>query len=313
MPPTKKRMQEYFDLDQSVLIEKTISHTRSVCKIVGARDPHFLLIEVPNSNAQTFFFTANEKCIVRFMSQGSVFGFRAKVVKTISDPFTMLILQYPNEYEEITVRNSRRVECNIGLTIETPSPDAEEPRKPAEKTVGEIEEKPDEGESEKPAKPAGIATEPGQTEEGDKMEGRECKKTEDDLSGSSALAFDATIVDMSIGGFRVAVPIVDQGMPPSLVRQTFPTMSPALYENHRFQALCAALAQGNRVLLKFELPDPGQGIFEEVQGIVSWARRRGDYLFVGVRFVEQPDLLQENIQSIIEHQKTFFTSQIPLP
>lgn len=121
MQRTKERLREQFEVNKNVVLEHPGTGQRSVCHMIGAHDPSYLLVEMPMVQGRPLFMTTQDKCIVRFINEGNIFGFRASIIKIIIEPFPMLILRYPEHYEEVVIRRNTRVDCSLPAQLATAS------------------------------------------------------------------------------------------------------------------------------------------------------------------------------------------------
>ncbi|NQU41690.1 flagellar brake protein [bacterium] len=249
MPTTRRSIQTQLTLHRPVLVERPSTRTRGMCRILGAQDPNYLILEMPQAQSQPLFTSHNDKCIVRFMSEGSAYGFRGRVTRIFHEPFPMLIVEYPEDYEEITVRSSPRVECNIQVAMRL---DAE----------------------------------------------------------ADALELRATVVDMSTGGIRLAVPIIDPRTPWETLKEYIGEIEISKRQHYHPDSLRRVLREKTHFLLAVHLPEPGAGDYDDLSCEATWVKPHAGHLFVGARFIEPPPELAEKIDSIILYQETFFRPHI---
>ncbi|MFP4379998.1 MAG: flagellar brake domain-containing protein [Candidatus Sumerlaeia bacterium] len=112
-------IRDQFHFGKTVLLERTVTKTRKATKLIGARDPNYLIVELPFIENMPMFTETTQSCIVRFMGAGNIYGFRADIVCMLMHPFPMLVLRYPEKYESISVRKNPRIECNIKVSVST--------------------------------------------------------------------------------------------------------------------------------------------------------------------------------------------------
>ena len=103
-------------LGQTVYIERRMNNgvnVKGISSIVGAKMPRFLFFDPPSENQRTMIIPPGETCIVRFLQEGTMIGFRARVIRNLTEPMPMMVVDYPKEVEEIGVRQQERISCNI--------------------------------------------------------------------------------------------------------------------------------------------------------------------------------------------------------
>jgi len=92
---------------------------RGPSRVIGVYEPRFLIVDLPYCMGNPLFSTTSEKCIVRFLHEGTMLGFWAKIVKITFDPypFPMMILELPDEVEEQSLRKHARLGCNLPVLV----------------------------------------------------------------------------------------------------------------------------------------------------------------------------------------------------
>ncbi|MBN1868226.1 flagellar brake protein [Candidatus Sumerlaeota bacterium] len=271
-------MKLHFDLGQDIFVERNVgkAQIKATSTILGAREPNYLIIDMPQHESKTMFLRAAEDCIVRFFSDGRMVGFRALIVKAILEPVPMAVLRYPEEYEQKTLRRHDRVDCNIPTTLTLDDAAA------AAKTA------------------AGLL-------KNDKGAG---------LSGSEAgglAPMSATIINLSQGGLQILLPIYDEGNPRGAAGLVALGVAVAQHPLYRLDVLEALYAQEIRLHMGFDIPPPVETRFNEIACEVRWTIRQKENFFLGVRFVDPPEEATRSIGAIIEHQfKHFFAPVKPV-
>lgn len=260
------KLEDYIKVDTDVIIEKGGSQ-REVGRVVGLRKPSFFMVELTQTQMQPFAYLPEESCVVRFLQEGQVLGFRAEVIKVIHEPFMMLIMEYPDKFQMITIRKAVRIPCYIPVSMRVPNEEEakkeEAPHK--EETAGKEEEK--------------------------KMEGPFLK---------------GRILDMSEGGFRMVFPVIQGEHIPADMAELYPDLEAEDAWNHRAENLNKHFKAQQAHHVRFELPDPGRGLFTDVQGEVSWVKPKGNHLCIGFKILYPSARLKTGIQKIVENQMTYF-------
>jgi c-di-GMP-binding flagellar brake protein YcgR len=75
---------------------------------VGLKHGKFLLIDNPLVNGNPYFNT-DDKVIIRYLGDGTVFGFESRIISVTDIPCTMAYISYPNSIEEKSLRRSTRI------------------------------------------------------------------------------------------------------------------------------------------------------------------------------------------------------------
>lgn len=86
-------------------------------RIIGVREPDFLLLDMPSANGAPLLSYQGEKCIVRVLHEGRIIGVSAGLQFALNRPFPMAVLQCSGETHEIRVRKHDRVGCNFGAIV----------------------------------------------------------------------------------------------------------------------------------------------------------------------------------------------------
>ncbi|HNY27512.1 MAG TPA: flagellar brake protein [Candidatus Sumerlaeota bacterium] len=100
-----------------LMVQRQMSTNKYKCPVLGIRPPDFLLIELPNYGNAPIGMLCGDQCSVRFLSQGVIYGFQTAVAQVYYDPFPMMFVDYPKQFEEISVRRVQRLECHLPATV----------------------------------------------------------------------------------------------------------------------------------------------------------------------------------------------------
>ena len=93
----------------------------SIC--VGHIRPRFVVTTAPivpehNREAVHQMLYPDNTVIVRFLLEGTVMGFSAKIIRSLQVPFPLLFFTYPTRLECLDLRRHRRVPCCIPAETE---------------------------------------------------------------------------------------------------------------------------------------------------------------------------------------------------
>lgn len=84
---------------------------------LGLEGEKYLILKVPG-HVQVFEQLRQGKAvIVRYVSEGCVYGFRTQVMAQITYPFPMVFLTYPRAIENVNLRKENRVECQVASEL----------------------------------------------------------------------------------------------------------------------------------------------------------------------------------------------------
>ena len=112
--PKIRRLPINLGTDLQVEIERT--ETRFKSTLVGVYPDHFLLIKMPLSD-EILQQLLKHPIVVRYIFKGAVLGFRTSFISSLSDPIRMAFFQYPEEFENIALRNKERYECFLPIRM----------------------------------------------------------------------------------------------------------------------------------------------------------------------------------------------------
>ncbi|MBK1619018.1 hypothetical protein CKO42_11360 [Lamprobacter modestohalophilus] len=106
---------ELFIPGTQVVVERRngVNQRKAVARIVGAHPPRYLLLDEPLVGQQRLLEPDDKSCIIRFLQDGHAFGFRSQIILHSRDPFPMLIVSYPQDFQDVAVRDEARIGCGI--------------------------------------------------------------------------------------------------------------------------------------------------------------------------------------------------------
>lgn len=100
------------NLGESLNIQLASTGQRCWGEIVGVKKDKYLLVET-SKNQKAISFLPEDVVTVRCISSGDgvLCGFRTTVARYLTEPFTQVILHYPQEIERMQLRNESRYNC----------------------------------------------------------------------------------------------------------------------------------------------------------------------------------------------------------
>jgi len=86
--------------------------------LVGKEEGRYLIIKVPAVQNAEKLFTKDKELTVRYVYQGSVFGFKAPIMLYIFDTFNVIFVEFPKKIENHNLRTHKRFECSLPARLE---------------------------------------------------------------------------------------------------------------------------------------------------------------------------------------------------
>jgi len=259
-------------LGQNVFVERRLGRKtfKATSKVIGIKPPRHLLLDPPYHQSGPLLTTADEKCIIRYLSDGVLVGFWAQVAKITHDPFPMLIVEYPEQFEEVTVRQWERLACNIPATVAFD--DSAVDNDALENALGS------DGAANLQFDPPITPTEP----------------------------LYSVVLDLSEGGLRAAVPLLDAEDPSPEVQAIMKEIDEDQHIDYHSDAIVACCKVGTTVALGMRLPPPASGADLSVTSEIRWSQNRNDHHCLGLKFLEPDPEVVEDVRAIIEFHNQYF-------
>ena len=85
----------------------------------GLKRDQFLLLDLPQQGQTSTLLQAGAQCIVRFIHEGRIIGFRSRVIGMLNEPEGLLFLQFPNHVESSKLRKHDRFPVEIDAVCAT--------------------------------------------------------------------------------------------------------------------------------------------------------------------------------------------------
>lgn len=106
------------ELQSSFQIEIPGFQNRYKSYLVGKEEGKYLIIKSPAiANGQDFFMK-NKDLTIRYIYQGSVYGFRSSVIHSLWDNFNVLFIKFPSSIENYNLRSAKRLPCYLPARLE---------------------------------------------------------------------------------------------------------------------------------------------------------------------------------------------------
>lgn len=94
-------------------------------KVVGLDPYDYVIVKVRLPSAIRHELKYGGKVVVKYVQQGSIYGFRALVHNAISSPAPLLFFEYPDMIEKLDLRRTERTRCNIDGMLHTTDDEVE--------------------------------------------------------------------------------------------------------------------------------------------------------------------------------------------
>jgi len=86
--------------------------------LVGKEEGRYLIIKMPAVVNPEEVFTEDKELVIRYIHQGSVFGFKSPIMLAVQKPFNVLFIRSPEKVEDHNLRTHKRFECNLPARLE---------------------------------------------------------------------------------------------------------------------------------------------------------------------------------------------------
>ena len=86
--------------------------------LVGKEEGRYLIIKIPMVGNPEEFFAKDKELVVRYVHEGSVFGFRSQVMLSILDSLNVVFVKFPKKIEDYNLRTHKRLDCSLPARLE---------------------------------------------------------------------------------------------------------------------------------------------------------------------------------------------------
>ncbi|MEA1922698.1 MAG: flagellar brake protein [Pseudomonadota bacterium] len=86
--------------------------------LVGREEGRYLIIKAPMVLDYEEIFAKDKELVVRYVHQGSVFGFRSPIMLSVQEPFNVVFVKFPKKIEDYNLRTHKRFECSLPARLE---------------------------------------------------------------------------------------------------------------------------------------------------------------------------------------------------
>ena len=86
--------------------------------LVGKEEGRYLIIKIPTVANSKDIFVKGTELVIRYVHQGSIFGFKSSIMLSIKDSFEVIFIQFPKKIEDYNLRTHKRFECSLPARLE---------------------------------------------------------------------------------------------------------------------------------------------------------------------------------------------------
>lgn len=97
-----------------LLLDVVNIETRVKCELIGISSKDFLILRLCQADLAGNFRSMGvleSKIVIRYMYDGTVYGFETRVLNAVASPTRMLFVKYPEMIEEFNARTETRYGC----------------------------------------------------------------------------------------------------------------------------------------------------------------------------------------------------------
>jgi c-di-GMP-binding flagellar brake protein YcgR len=102
-------------MDLFLDVEVRETQVKARTRLIGYQEKRFLIVSWPRLDESPISLIGGQILVVRFMHQGSIYGFHVQVLRVLANPFYLAILDYPESVEEFNMRAAPRLQVIIPL------------------------------------------------------------------------------------------------------------------------------------------------------------------------------------------------------
>nr|WP_321256607.1 flagellar brake protein [uncultured Pseudodesulfovibrio sp.] len=95
----------------SVHVSKIFEEEKLSGRIVGLSEYNYLILEIPLVIGHRARYVPGSTVIVKFVNEGTVYGFYSEILQVHYDPAPIMYLKYPSEIESFEFRAYKRFAC----------------------------------------------------------------------------------------------------------------------------------------------------------------------------------------------------------
>ncbi|NLH48123.1 MAG: flagellar brake protein [Myxococcales bacterium] len=89
---------------------------RSIANVLGWQKPEYLMTAIPRLDSTTVKIVPSAEVVLRYILDGTVYGFSTRLIGEYQSPVPMWVLEYPKSVEFKNLRRSPRVSLELPVT-----------------------------------------------------------------------------------------------------------------------------------------------------------------------------------------------------
>jgi hypothetical protein len=116
------------EIGHELYVEVEGVQTQLRSHLVGMEPGRFLVLAMPETKIPGgvgYKFAPGKPVVVRYLHRGTIFGFETLVIDSIAQPARLIFLRCPRIVEERDIRERRRVDCFLPVTLKIGDKDIE--------------------------------------------------------------------------------------------------------------------------------------------------------------------------------------------
>lgn len=82
-------------------------------ELIGLSRNEFLIVKAPVIPGMRTLFSGGEDVVVRYLSDGTIFGFHSTMLLSQLKPVPLFFIEYPYQVEKIELRKEKRAQCAL--------------------------------------------------------------------------------------------------------------------------------------------------------------------------------------------------------
>ena len=114
---TRKELDLHIRQGSTILINFPEQETPIKTQILGFSKDEFLLIRFPYIPGIRDKIQVGRGVVIRYLYEGTIFGFQAYILNSVTKPVPLLFLDYPGSVEVYDLRQYKRIQCQLPARV----------------------------------------------------------------------------------------------------------------------------------------------------------------------------------------------------
>jgi hypothetical protein len=115
--PEKDELKLAIGLGSPLTVQVEGMEEKVKATLVGMEPPVFLMVRMQIASTFRDQIDKGTMLIVRYVFMGDIYGFQSKYIDSITHPFQVTFLSYPEYIESLNLRSAHRVNCYIPALV----------------------------------------------------------------------------------------------------------------------------------------------------------------------------------------------------